>query len=259
MKLKWLLVLGLVGLLGFGGLMSLYPGEQQDVAKHTAKDIQIYFSPKGGCTEAIVKEINAAKEIICVQAYSFTSEPIAQALVDATRRGVLVEVILDKSQRSERYSQANMVYQANISTLIDARHAIAHNKIILLDSKVIITGSFNFSKNAEENNAENLLIIKDHPDLVKQYEANYFKHREHSEEYLTKNADTPPATKPPEAKDDSGTKKGDTEEVTVYITRTGSKYHRSECQHLAKSKIPIKLKDAKAKGYEPCKVCKPPE
>ena len=63
----------------------------------------------------------------------------------------------------------------------------------------------------------------------------------------------------PEAKDDSGTKKEDTQEIIVYVTRTGSKYHRGDCQYLSKSKIPMKLKDAKAKGYEPCKICRPPE
>jgi len=50
-----------------------------------------------------------------------------------------------------------------------------------------------------------------------------------------------------------------TEEVTVYVTKTGKKYHRESCRSLSKSKIPISLKDAKAKGYTPCKVCKPPE
>ena len=66
--------------------------------------IEVFFSPKGGCTEAVVKEINAAKTTILVQAYSFTSTPIAKALVDAHKRGVKVEVILDKSQRTEKYS-----------------------------------------------------------------------------------------------------------------------------------------------------------
>jgi len=50
----------------------------------------------------------------------------------------------------------------------------------------------------------------------------------------------------------------DTQEVTVYITQTGRKYHREDCRYLGKSKIPILLKQAKARGYEPCKVCKPP-
>lgn len=46
---------------------------------------------------------------------------------------------------------------------------------------------------------------------------------------------------------------------TVYVTRTGKRYHRDGCRYLATSKIPISLKDAKAKGYTPCKVCHPPE
>jgi phosphatidylserine/phosphatidylglycerophosphate/cardiolipin synthase-like enzyme len=67
---------------------------------------QVYFSPNGGCTAAIVKEITDAKSEILVQAYSFTSAPIAKALVSAHKRGVKVEAILDKSQRSERYTSA---------------------------------------------------------------------------------------------------------------------------------------------------------
>lgn len=62
---------------------------------------QIYFSPNGGCTEAIVKEIGKAKQEILVQAYSFTSKDIAKALVDAHKRGVKTEIILDKSNRSK--------------------------------------------------------------------------------------------------------------------------------------------------------------
>ena len=50
-----------------------------------------------------------------------------------------------------------------------------------------------------------------------------------------------------------------TKEQTVYITKTGKKYHTASCRYLGKSKIPISLKDAKAKGYTPCSVCKPPQ
>ena len=65
----------------------------------SAADIQVYFSPKGGCTEAVVRELGKAKTNVLVQAYSFTSAPIAKALVDAHKRGVIVQVILEKSQR----------------------------------------------------------------------------------------------------------------------------------------------------------------
>jgi phosphatidylserine/phosphatidylglycerophosphate/cardiolipin synthase-like enzyme len=143
---------------------------------------QVYFSPNGGCTEAIVKEISAAKREILVQAYSFTSAPIAKALVEAHKRGVRVEAILDKSQRTEKYSSATFLANSRIPTFIDARHAIAHNKIMIIDHDTVITGSFNFTKAAEEKNAENLLIIKSKL-LAKIYMENWNKHREHSDAY----------------------------------------------------------------------------
>jgi phosphatidylserine/phosphatidylglycerophosphate/cardiolipin synthase-like enzyme len=67
---------------------------------------QSFFSPKGGCTDAIVKAINNGKSEILVQAYSFTSAPIAKALVASHKRNVKVEAILDESQRSEKYASA---------------------------------------------------------------------------------------------------------------------------------------------------------
>ena len=66
-------------------------------------------------------------------------------------------------------------------------HAIAHNKIMIIDQTVIITGSFNFTKAAEKNNAENLLVIKGNPDLVKKYLANFKEHLGHSERYEGRN------------------------------------------------------------------------
>jgi phosphatidylserine/phosphatidylglycerophosphate/cardiolipin synthase-like enzyme len=143
---------------------------------------QIYFSPKGGCTEAIVKEINNAKSEILIQAYSFTSVPIAKALINAYKRGIKVEAILDKSQKKERYTSATFLTNASVPTFIDSQHAIAHNKVIIIDKETVITGSFNFTKAAEEKNAENILIINS-KELAKKYLDNWKKHKEHSEEY----------------------------------------------------------------------------
>jgi len=143
---------------------------------------QVCFSPKGGCTEAIASQIDKATSEILVQAYSFTSAPIAKALVDAHKRGVKVEAILDKSQKSERYTSATFISNAGIPTYIDSKHAIAHNKIVIIDKETVITGSFNFTKAAEEKNAENLLIIKT-KDLAKLYIDNWYKHKEHAEPY----------------------------------------------------------------------------
>ena len=151
----------------------------------SAADIQVFFSPKGGCTEAVVANLDSAKSNVLVQAYSFTSAPIAKALVDAHKRGVKVEVILDKSQRSEKYSSADFLKSAGIPTFIDARHAIAHNKVMVIDGRTVLTGSFNFTKAAEENNAENLLVIQDAA-LAAKYAANWQAHLQHSELYQGK-------------------------------------------------------------------------
>lgn len=143
----------------------------------------VYFSPRGGCTQAVVDALNAATTSVYVQAYSFTSAPIARALVDARKRGVTVAAILDKSQRTEHYSEADFLAHMGVPTFIDAQHAIAHNKVMILDGKIVITGSFNFTRAAEERNAENLLILHD-ARLATQYQRNWNTHRAHSEPYV---------------------------------------------------------------------------
>jgi phosphatidylserine/phosphatidylglycerophosphate/cardiolipin synthase-like enzyme len=147
--------------------------------------LQVCFSPHGGCTEAIISELNKAKTSVLVQAYSFTSAPIAKALLEAHKRGVKVEVILDKSQRTQKYSSADFLVNSGIPTKIDAEHAIAHNKVMVIDGEVVITGSFNFTKAAEEKNAENLLVIRDKK-LAELYMKNWHEHEKHSEVYAGK-------------------------------------------------------------------------
>lgn len=160
----------------------LIPGcsNAESVAAKSAASIDVCFSPGGNCTAAIVKELNAAKSEILVQAYSFTSAPIAAALIRAHKRGVSVKVLLDKSQKTQRYSSYTFLRNQGIEVAIDSAHAIAHNKIIIIDQETVITGSFNFTKAAEEKNAENLLIIKSR-DLAKSYINNWKQHQEHSQ------------------------------------------------------------------------------
>src|ERR1043166_4459889 len=161
----------------------------------TPQGIEVYFSPRGGATEAVVNALTLATNTVLVQAYSFTSAPIAEALVAARRRGVAVQVILDHSQRTEKYSEADFLSHNEIRTLIDSQHAIAHNKIMIIDGYVVLTGSFNFTKAAEEKNAENLLIVND-PVLASKYIENWHAHEQHSEPYA-RDAATPARTHRP--------------------------------------------------------------
>jgi len=80
---------------------------------------------------------------------------------------VQVLAVLDKSHETQQYSAATFLVNAGIQTRIDDQHAIAHSKVLMIDSATVITGSFNFTKAAGENNAENLLVIQDAPELVK--------------------------------------------------------------------------------------------
>lgn len=93
-----------------------------------------------------------------------------------------MEVILNKSQRTDQYSSATFLFNAGIPTKIDSAHAIAHNKVMVIDEETVITGSFNFTKAAEEQNAENLLIIRDKK-LASLYIKNWQEHERHSEVY----------------------------------------------------------------------------
>jgi phosphatidylserine/phosphatidylglycerophosphate/cardiolipin synthase-like enzyme len=144
--------------------------------------IQVRFSPGGKPTDLVVDVLDNAKQTVLVQAYSFTSAPIAEALRNAHRRGVNVRVILDKGQRSEKYTSATFLHNAGIPVWIDKKHAIAHNKVMVIDSNIVITGSFNFTKAAESRNAENLLVIRN-AEIAKQYIENWNKCRGHAEDY----------------------------------------------------------------------------
>jgi len=132
-----------------------------------------------------VGELGRAKRLVLVQAYSLTSPPIARALVDAHRYGVRVEVILDKSQRTDRLSSADLLAGAGIPVKIDAAHGAARNAVIIIDGETVITGSFPFTPAAEEHHAENLLIIRNRS-LAERYLRNYLEHARHSEPYTAR-------------------------------------------------------------------------
>lgn len=138
--------------------------------------LQVCFTPGQNCTEKITEIIDAAKKSIFVQAYSFTSVSIAEHLVAAKKRGVRINVILDKSQRTQHYSASHFLVHQHIPCWIDYKPAIAHNKVMIIDEKEVITGSFNFTKAAQTHNAENLLLIKD-PPLAQLYLKNWQRRR----------------------------------------------------------------------------------
>jgi phosphatidylserine/phosphatidylglycerophosphate/cardiolipin synthase-like enzyme len=145
--------------------------------------LSVWFSPQGGCEAAIVHEISNAKNTIDIQAYSFTSIPIEHALADAQARGVRVRAVLDKVAAGEHYSGADYLFSHNIPVWLDGQQPIAHNKVIILDGQTVITGSYNFTKQAEMENAENVLIIHGKPAIADAYSRNFQSHLDRSDQY----------------------------------------------------------------------------
>ena len=136
----------------------------------------VCFTPGNDCTARILDAIGSARQEVLVQAYSFTSPPIARALEEAKRRGVQVRIIVDDSQMTERYSQADEVARAGLEVWVDDPSGIAHSKVMVIDRDTVITGSFNFSRSAQERNAENLLVLRDVA-LAAQYLDNWERRR----------------------------------------------------------------------------------
>jgi phosphatidylserine/phosphatidylglycerophosphate/cardiolipin synthase-like enzyme len=154
----------------------------EDAPRQPVPQIDVYFSPKGGCMDAILKEIKAAKSSVLVQAYWFTSTRIAKALAESHKRGVKVEVILDLSRAEIDNAQADYLVENGVPTAIDDKHVTAHNKVIIIDGQVVITGSFNFTEQSETANAENLLVVRDKA-VAEKFTANWKDHRGHSGRY----------------------------------------------------------------------------
>ena len=178
---KWLLIAYMSMVLG--NAMAQKPGETvaNNISKSLAKAevVGIYFTPPADVAAAVVDVIDQSKFEVLVQAYGFTHNGIAQALVRAHTRGVTVKVLLDaKTDSTNRYVTDLLVTQ-QIPLRLDAGHAIAHNKVIVVDGELVITGSFNFTNSAQTRNAENLLVLKS-TELADSYKANWQNHWNHS-------------------------------------------------------------------------------
>lgn len=143
------------------------------------------FSPDQGAEELVIKAISSAKHSIRLAAYSFTSVPVVKALINAKKRGVDVQCVLDKSNIKSKSgtSAANLLVNAGIATRTDSQHAIQHNKFIVIDGVHLQTGSFNYSAAAAHRNAENVIVIWNNSTLAKGYMMNWGNHWDHSDDY----------------------------------------------------------------------------
>jgi phosphatidylserine/phosphatidylglycerophosphate/cardiolipin synthase-like enzyme len=135
--------------------------------------IEVYFSPEDGTLGHILTAINSARESIYFMAYSFTSDELAQALIERYQAGVKVAGVFDKDQyHSNAGTEFETLLNAGMDVRLDGNPRLMHHKVIIIDQQVVITGSYNFSNNAEQHNDENSLIIHNQ-DIATQYLAEF--------------------------------------------------------------------------------------
>ena len=122
--------------------------------------IQVSFSRVDDTSSLIRKWIGRANSTIDVAVYSFTQDSLADALVSARDRGVAVRVIMDSGTISDSGSEYSRLKRLGISIKTDSSTGLMHDKFFLIDGRVVGTGSYNWTGSAEDDNAENLLIVR---------------------------------------------------------------------------------------------------
>lgn len=102
--------------------------------------------------------------------YSFTYEPIAEAIIRAKNRGVKIRILMDKVQSQGKYSKYKFLLDNDIAIIQDRHTGIMHNKIAIIDGRILFTGSYNWSKSVGERNEENLLEFIEEKEIIKTYQ-----------------------------------------------------------------------------------------
>lgn len=153
-----------------------------------AGSVEVLFTPWDDAEGAIVRTLGEARQSIHVQAYLLTSRSIAKALQEARGRGVAVEILADREMvRKGENSLIPQLAAEGIPVWLETRYGNAHNKVLLVDAAgeqgIVITGSYNFTWSAQARNAENLLILRGNPALVRRYLDNWRRHRDDAETF----------------------------------------------------------------------------
>jgi len=133
---------------------------------------EVYFSLYDNPQKEIIKNINQAESIINIAMYIFTDREIALPLVKARERGVKVRLYLDKEQVDYKYSQSRFLVQKGIKARISSNKYIMHNKFAIIDNRILLTGSYNWTFSANNRNDENLMVIDD-PEIIEIFQNQF--------------------------------------------------------------------------------------
>lgn len=150
------------------GALVVYP----EVVLSDGTQVSTYFSPENDIISLLLKEIESAKKSIHFMAFSFTQDALSSAMQNRFESGVAVQGVFEERQVN-RHSEYEKMKAEGLPVVQDGNPGAMHHKVIVVDEETVITGSYNFSKNAEEHNSENLLIIKGNSDIAQAYLAEF--------------------------------------------------------------------------------------
>jgi phosphatidylserine/phosphatidylglycerophosphate/cardiolipin synthase-like enzyme len=138
----------------------------------TLAKTEVYFSLYDNPQKAIIKNINQAQAFINIAMYTFTDKEISLSLTNAQNRGVKVRVYLDRSQIGSTYSISRLLVQEGLKVRISSNNYIMHNKFAIIDNRLLLTGSYNWTSSANNRNDENLMVI-DEPEIIEIFQHQF--------------------------------------------------------------------------------------
>jgi phosphatidylserine/phosphatidylglycerophosphate/cardiolipin synthase-like enzyme len=147
--------------------------------------VQACFSPQTKCSTHIVREVETAKKELLVAVYAFTNDDLANALVQAKKRGVVVQVVIDREfDRANESSKGKFLDAQKISLrrvsavskqTVEKEPGLMHQKFAVIDRRVVFTGSYNWTHSADNRNDENLLMFRDAGPLAEEYRKAFLR------------------------------------------------------------------------------------
>ena len=142
-----------------------------------ANDIHVCFTPNQSCLKQVVNVINHADKTLKLQVYDMTSPEIVSALSHAKKRGVNVQVLLDQSNAFSSDSVLPALKTAAIPHLIDTKSEVVLSNILIADNQEIVTGMGAFMNPAKVRMSDDIVFIRDEPDVINQYLNNFLQHQ----------------------------------------------------------------------------------
>jgi phosphatidylserine/phosphatidylglycerophosphate/cardiolipin synthase-like enzyme len=137
--------------------------------------VQNCFSPQGSCANLIVSTIKSrTQKSLYFLAFSFTDDNIGNAMIDKTKAGVTLAGVFETTGSQTQYSEYGKMKKAGLDVHTDGNPWVMHDKVIIIDERTVVAGSFNFSSNADKDNDENLLIFDD-PTIARSFKAEFDK------------------------------------------------------------------------------------